>query len=397
MSKILFVNGSLHGHFNPTLPVVKELVKRGDEVWYYCSSIFRDILEEAGVQVLDSDEDLGEFYKAYVPTGNHPFYTLLEYMVRYYEEMIPSLLRRVNDLSFDFAICDSILGAPYFVKRILKIPVISSHTSFAMDRLPIPENLLEEGTHPQLDEFYRSLRLVCQRWSVEIPTVLDFFISKGDRNIVYTSKMFNPGGERFDASYNFVGPSLSERVQDYDFPMDELVGHKVIYISLGTINTRYEDFYRMCMEAFRDTDVKVIMSIGKTCDIISFERIPDNFTVKNFVPQLKILEQTNLFITHAGMNSVNESLSYGVPMITIPLVNDQFMVAKQVEKLGLGIIMKMNEITAEDLKETALKIMSDSRYLIACEEISRSFLKAGGYMSAVDCIQEYGGSNGYKE
>jgi MGT family glycosyltransferase len=151
------------------------------------------------------------------------------------------------------------------------------------------------------------------------------------------------------------------------------------------------------MEAFRDTDVKVIMSIGKTCDIISFERIPDNFTVKNFVPQLKILEQTNLFITHAGMNSVNESLSYGVPMITIPLVNDQFMVAKQVEKLGLGIIMKMNEITAEDLKETALKIMSDSRYLIACEEISRSFLKAGGYMSAVDCIQEYGGSNGYKE
>ncbi|MGB8454518.1 MAG: hypothetical protein WCD89_19585 [Anaerocolumna sp.] len=43
MSKILFVNGNLHGHFNPMLPVVAELV-RGEK--RYGSRIFSERYHE---------------------------------------------------------------------------------------------------------------------------------------------------------------------------------------------------------------------------------------------------------------------------------------------------------------------------------------------------------------
>jgi UDP:flavonoid glycosyltransferase YjiC (YdhE family) len=35
------------------------------------------------------------------------------------------------------------------------------------------------------------------------------------------------------------------------------------------------------------------------------------------VPQLEILERCSLFITHCGMNSINESVYYGCPMVNI--------------------------------------------------------------------------------
>jgi len=42
MSKILFFNIPAYGHTNPTLPLVAELVHRGEQVIYYSSEAFAD-------------------------------------------------------------------------------------------------------------------------------------------------------------------------------------------------------------------------------------------------------------------------------------------------------------------------------------------------------------------
>ena len=48
MSKILFFNIPAYGHMNPTLPLVAELVRRGEQVIYYSSETFQPAIEQAG-------------------------------------------------------------------------------------------------------------------------------------------------------------------------------------------------------------------------------------------------------------------------------------------------------------------------------------------------------------
>src|SRR5215467_14749447 len=48
MAKVLFFNLPAHGHTNPTLPLVAELVRRGEHVIYYSSEAFRPAIEQAG-------------------------------------------------------------------------------------------------------------------------------------------------------------------------------------------------------------------------------------------------------------------------------------------------------------------------------------------------------------
>ena len=49
-----------HGHHNPTLPVVTELVKRGNAVRYYSFEEFREKIEKTGAEFFPCDAFLPE-------------------------------------------------------------------------------------------------------------------------------------------------------------------------------------------------------------------------------------------------------------------------------------------------------------------------------------------------
>lgn len=386
MSRVLVVNGNLYGHINPTLPLVKELVERGEEVSYFCSETFAEKVISTGANFIGSGEVMEQFYKTYRPTGNHPFYSIIEYIIKTDQVMIPVVLERTKEMKFDYIVHDSILGGGKFLGEIMNLPTICSSSSFAMNKLPIPQRMLEHGFHPQLDEYYKVLETVCQDFGVKVPSILDVFFKKGDINIVYTSKDFHPDADSFDESYKFVGPSIKDRDEISDFPFNEIGLKKVIYISLGTINTKFVEFYKKCIEALCDMDMKVIMSVGKKTDIASFENIPDNFIIQNYVPQLEILKRASLFISHGGLNSVTESLYYNVPVIAIPMVNDQHMVTRQLIETGAGFGLKMEEITTQIIKDSVNKMLLDSRFTTASFKIGESFRTAGGYKAAADHI-----------
>jgi MGT family glycosyltransferase len=226
-------------------------------------------------------------------------------------------------------------------------------------------------------------------WKIDSLKIMDIFFKKENLNIVYTSKLFQPDSESFDDIFKFVGPSIVERQEDYDFQLQELETHKVVYISMGTINNNCIDFYKKCIEAFANTELKVVMAIGQKVDIASLGSIPENFIIRNYIPQLEVLKKTDAFISHGGLNSVSEALYYGVPMVTIPQANDQPMVARQLVALGAGIGLKPEEVTPQILTETVYRLLSENTYRAAAERIGKSFREAGGYKKAVDCILEY--------
>jgi len=366
--RFLFVNSNLYGHINPTLPFVKELVARGHSVTYFCSKNFAESVRQVGADFLDFSEDLESFLAAYRPSDRHPFFMLMEYMLRWDEAMLPVVLSELREKSYDAVICDSIFGGAYFLRQILGLPVVCSHSSFAASHAPVPERMLEKGFHPQLDMCYVIRDRICAEYGIEVPTLQEVFVSRGDLNVVYTTREFN-GDTTLGKEYLFLGPSIDRHESQGELDLSAAGDRPIVYVSLGSINTDDAAFYRMCAEAFRESGHFVVLSIGNKFDAEELGDLPENVLARSFVPQLDVLRKASLFVTHAGFNSVNESLYYGVPMLTIPLVNDQHMVARQVTALGLGLSAVRAELHAGSLRELADRLMADA----AIRENCRAF------------------------
>ncbi len=389
---ILFINANLFGHINPTLGLVKELTRRGNRVNYFCSAQFSDSVIQAGATWIGYGSQLDQFLKDYRPTDRHPFFTLMEYILQYDEVMLPDILKYVAENQYDMIICDSVFGGALFLKQILKIPVCCSHSSFAMSKAPVPKEMLVKGFHPQLDHCYHILDRLCESYHLEKPGLDQVFISRGSMNIVYTTKEFNGEKDMEEPEYLFAGPSMNRQEEAADVECFDVQDRTLIYISLGSINTNNISFYQLCISTFRDTDYFVCMSIGNKCETSDLGEIPLNFMVKSFFPQLEILKRAHVFITHAGFNSVNEALYFGVPMLALPQINDQHMVAKRLVSMHLGMTESLKELSPEILKTKTEELLLDRQIKENCNRISQNMRSTGALLQVVKELEQYGKS-----
>lgn len=386
---ILFVNANLYGHINPTLGLVKELTERGNTVSYYCSDDFSEQVTNVGGKVIAFRNKLDKLLKEFKPSDRHPFYMLMEYILRYDEVMLPEILSLLKANTYDLIICDSIFGGACFLRQMTDIPVICSHSSFAMSHAPVPQRMLEAGTHPQLDYCYQILDRLCKTYHIKKPTLEQVFTSKEELNIVYTSESFNGDNGVKEPEYIFAGPSLNRTQESENIDFSTIENRPLIYIALGSLNTDFLDFYKTCISAFRDTNYFVFMSIGRKCEVSQLGEIPSNFYVKNFLPQLEILKHADVFITHAGFNSVNEALYNGVPMLALPLVNDQHMVAKRLASMELGVIGNMKEMLPERLRDMVDKLLGNTTINNNCMLMSQAMCNSINPDITVEKIENY--------
>jgi MGT family glycosyltransferase len=209
-------------------------------------------------------------------------------------------------------------------------------------------------------------------------------------NIVYTTREFNGDNGTEEPEYLFAGPSIDRHQEAADVDYKEIGDRTLIYISLGSLNTDNIDFYNLCISAFRDTGYFVCMSTGNKCDVSELIEIPSNFMVKSYFPQLEVLKRADVFITHAGFNSVNEALYLGVPMLALPQVNDQHMVAKRLVSMHLGMVESMKELSSEILKSRTEALLLNRQIKENCIQISQKMRETGDLEQVVKEMERYG-------
>ncbi|MFE6796346.1 macrolide family glycosyltransferase [Paenibacillus chitinolyticus] len=390
MARVLFINAGSEGHINPTIGVVQELVSRGEEVVYFCIGAYRDRMEKAGASVRTIDDQ--QFIEAFTSGGKDYVLERAIGLLLTADVVIPTVLEQIRGEHFDYMIHDSMFGCGRMLAQILKLPAISSCTSFAhieetFDALLEPPPV---KTPEEIVERFQSLtKTVGEKYGVEVRTPYEVFCNPAPFTIVYTTRDFQTNEEKFDQTYKFVGPSLSSRPAQKNFDLTAIKGKDPIYISLGTVFNQAIDFYKLCFEAFGNTEHTIVMSVGNNTLISDLGEIPDNFIVKNYVPQTEVLQHTKLFVTHGGMNSTHEGLYNGVPLVVIPQNADQPMVAGQVAKIGAGLALQMQGLTAHQLREAVDQVLSLSSFQKAVAHIGESFRKSGGYRQAVDEIFEF--------
>ncbi|MBU7320520.1 macrolide family glycosyltransferase [Paenibacillus oleatilyticus] len=396
MARVLYVTIPAEGHVNPTLGLVKQLVDNGEEVVYMCSEEYRARLAQTGAQFRAYQLDEQVFRElGFNPTElKHPL-QFTDFMLRgIIEPHIPEILRQIEHDSFDYLIFDSLFGwGGAILGEKLGIPTICSVTNLAFAE-PLSKIVeVFDADDFDVEALYERLTMTAQsiakEYNVAVPAIEDITRQYGQLKVVFTSRDFQPDADKLDDSYIFTGPSITPRLDVPSFPPEQLRSQydQVVYISMGSILTKDMEFYKLCFEAFRDVQAQFVLSCGKDTNMDSLsDRIPSNFIVEPYVPQLEVLQQADAFITHAGMNSTSEGLYYDVPLVMIPLSSDQPIVAKRVEELGAGIILDRSQLTPAALKSALLQVLNESAYKEHAQQIGDSLRNAGGYKEAASRI-----------
>ena len=395
MPKIVFFNISAHGHVNPSLPVVAALVARGADVVCVNAGETRAKIEPTGARFVAYPQVERAGLLDGSAIGTIPQNALS--FVRISEQLMPFVFDLLEREQPDIILLDSLCGWARQAAARLNLPTVSLTTTLvvtpdAMRALPL-SNLIDTFSRfvPVIPGYVAKARRMKRNFGVKGLGLIGALSVTGDLNLVFTSKEFQPSSDRLGPSFRFVGPALSPRPDDSGFPFDQLTRKPVIYISLGTINNTNADFYRACFAAFSNFPAQIILSVGRRTDIGALGSIPTNFIVRNHVPQLEVLQRSDLFITHGGMNSVHEGLWYNVPLVVVPQQVEQALVARLIVKHGAGVAVgdrpPYGRVTADELRGAVERALADrDRLAQGAQTLGETFRAAGGAERAADEI-----------
>ena len=387
MSKIVFFCIPAHGHTNPTLGVVRELVSRGHEVRYYSYNIMREKIESAGATFISCDDyDMEQKLNAKDATRvgkDLAFSTKI--LVDTTLALDDKVCKEMTELKPDCIVADSMALWGKAVALKLGIPFVSSTTTFAFNQHSA--KVMKQGIGDLFKMIFSIPKTAKQIKRLQskgypVKNILDIIASDDNTHtIVYTSPQFQPCSETFSEKYAFVGPSIRPTTEEIEKKRD-----KLIYISMGTVNNDMMPFYKTCISALRDTDYQVIMSVGNLVSTRDFGELPENISVYSQVDQIAVLKKADVFVSHCGMNSVSESLYFEVPLVMLPQTSEQKGVAERVSQLGAGV--KLDKLDGTSVLSAINKIFSDSTYKQNAVKISDGFKSCSGAKGAADKIMQ---------
>ena len=388
---IAVVSLGAFGHVNPTLSLVTELVNRGVRVTYFSTENFKNIVEPTGAKFVavpswmaqqsgqqegGADEDVG---------ATVPFLFLSEA-----GSYIDPILQVLNEDKPDAIVHDFAGIAGTIAADALKVPNVMLYTSYPSNDSYSMAASFESvpASHPLRVAADQIAEGFVAKYGCRKMTIKEIFDGQGDLNLVMMQKKLVPNYESFGDNFVFTGVQIGKRTAFGSWKAPDN-GKPLLYSSLGTAFNNWPEYYPILFDAVRGLDINVFAALG-SIDPASLKDIPANVEVGQMVPQLDILSQASVFITHAGMGGTGEAIYYGVPMIAIPQMEEQAITARQIEKLGLGCaFLDKSAITSESLKAAIQKLLTEPSYKATAEEFSADMKSLGGAVASADALMHF--------
>ncbi|WP_280385606.1 glycosyltransferase [Nocardia wallacei] len=311
---VLFVPYSAWGHVLPTLAVVAELTGRGVPVRVVAGEEFRSAIESTGAQAVVPAVG----HEVRVPAGGSPT-ELCDRAALWWRrraawqatrQVLERELRRERP-----ALCVVDPHVPWAERLVARhdvevVPLWTSHARSARD-----SGLVLANTLPELQ----------------------------------------PGGPRFGRSVHLVGPLVGPAPRTVAAESEPLHSDgPTIVVALGTVFARAARFFRSIVEAFAHTRWTVIVATS-WLPVCELGALPPNVYAQQWIPQQEALRTAQVFLTHAGINSVHDAILAGVPMILAPRIREQRLTAARLGRLGIA--MPLGD--RRELVENAARLASD--------------------------------------
>ena len=132
--------------------------------------------------------------------------------------------------------------------------------------------------------------------------------------------------------------------------------------------------------------MQLVLALGNK-DATPPPNLAGNPIVVGYAPQTALLRRASMVITHCGLNTTLETLSEGLPLVGIPITNDQPGVATRVEYLGAGIRIPVKQLSVERLRNAVQQIQSDDRYGARARELAGQIAQVDGPALAAELIE----------
>jgi len=187
--------------------------------------------------------------------------------------------------------------------------------------------------------------------------------------------------------FHYVGPLRRDSPQPVPFPWDRLDGRPIVYASLGTLQNSREPLFRCFAEACQGMDVQLVMSHGGGLNQQEATSLPGDPLVVGYAPQFDLLARAALTVTHAGLNTVLDSLANSVPLVAVPITYEQPAIARRVEWTGSGRSIALGRLNARRLREIIREVLQQGHYRDAARRIAESIQSAGGVKQAANIVE----------
>jgi MGT family glycosyltransferase len=385
---VVFFPEGAYGPTNNCVGIGQVLQARGARVMFVVEESFAGTLEAQGFEEAlmrlkppaEVEEAPGQFWKDFVretaPEFRKPTIEQLEGFVlpvwrelvdgaRYVDERLAEIFAEVKP---SVIVEDNVVGFPaVLASGIPWVRIVSCNPLELKDPLLPPTFSGYPSDDPSgWEEFrarYRELHEPLQRGFSE------FCVERGapplpDLEFIHESPFLNLYLYPADVDYERsrpLGPAwdrLGSCVRRPDPFLGEVrgSGRAVLYLSLGSLGSADVGLMQKLIDTLAETDHFAVVSLGPQHEEL---RLAPNMTGEEFLPQPAILPEVDVVITHAGNNTVTESLHFGKPMLLLPLFWDQHDNAQRMHELGLGRRLDTYEHEPAELIEAIETLLAD--------------------------------------
>jgi MGT family glycosyltransferase len=202
-------------------------------------------------------------------------------------------------------------------------------------------------------------------------------------------------GRRVPPQFHYTGPWTDDEGRaPVDFPWSRLdPSRPLAYASMGTLQNGVLRPFRVIAEASAGLDLQLVITLGGGQDPSALGDLSGDPIVVGYAPQLELIRRSALTISHGGLNTVLESLERGVPMVVLPVTNDQPGVGARVEWSGAGRSIPVGRLTVRRLRDAICEVLGDPSYRERAEGLRSRLKAADGLNRAADLIGAAFGSN----
>ncbi|MCA9068893.1 MAG: glycosyltransferase [Planctomycetaceae bacterium] len=411
MARIGLTCPEMSGHLNPTCALGRELHLRGHEVTFFGLRDAEDHVHNAGLAfhpIGEREFPQGSWRTTYAELGRLQGLRALQSTIQLYKRSTRVFMRELPEAlrthEMDGMVVDQTSLAGAAVADYLNLPFVSLACALMMNSEPgippmvspwmyrdhwtarlrnrVGDYLFQQATRgiPRLINRYR------RQWN------LPLYKSREDTfspfaQIAQAPREFDFPREALPAVFHYTGPlHTPESRPDVPFPYEKLNGKPLLYASLGTLQNRIGHIFQTIVDACQGLELQLVLSIGGG-DAGNLQNLPDSAIVVDFAPQLELLRRADLAITHAGMNTVMEALSQGVPLICLPVTNDQPAVAARVAWTQTGTTLPLKSLAATNLREAIQRLLTQDIYQHRARQMQVAIEQAGGLERAADIVE----------
>jgi MGT family glycosyltransferase len=398
---VLSYKGS--GHLNPLMALSRQLTARGHRVTFFLHPELEQRIRQHGLEFypLDVPYSLNMQKKPKHTTRVGQIRTALHRIGVEMGAFLSAYSQAIQATSVDTLIMGEISLTGPTIAEILQLPYFVVSTSIPhnfgwkssftahgslLDRLQreILEVSILRMNGPvrwKLDQYRRRLGLRSIRMIGESHPEL--------AHITQWPKCLDLRREVLTPNFFYTGPFVDEALREsIPFPWEQLDGRPLVYASLGTTRKIDPTVFARIAQACHELNLQLVITLGGRRDPASFSGLSGDPVVVRNAPQLLLLKRAQVIVTHAGPNTVLETLMQGKPMVALPVRLDQPAVATRLHQYGVAEVLRVDQHSAEEIHAALVKVCSDPRYRKAAERLQKELRSLSGSVQAADIIED---------